>query len=164
MAPYAVERRAAQACKVVAGLALSAIADNIHTAVRARLEITRAIDVRVSHIQRETRKLVTPFELEGHSRIRTGNVRLRGIGRQIRSPACGVGAGVWVLQDERDGHVCGGGAAAGNAGGAGALDVHGWDEEGIEGGGEGEGKEGEEVGESGTHCDGCWRSRRDEDG
>ncbi len=104
------------------------------------------------HIKRETRKPIRSLKLEGHGRICTRHVRLRVVGREVRRPARGIRVGVWVLQDERDRHVRGGGAAAGDAGGAGALDVHGGDEEGGEGGGEGEREEGEEVGEVGTHC------------
>ncbi len=103
----------------------------------------------MSHIEREIPEAVVGrLELESQAGVRAGEVGYGVVGGEIGGAACGVGFSVWVQEREGDGDVGGGGAAAWDAGGAGALDVHGGDFEGEEGGGEGEGEE-DEGGESG---------------
>lgn len=96
----------------------------------------------MSHIEREIPKTVVwRFELECQAGIRAGQVGARVVGGQVSGAAGGVGVGVWVEEGEGDGDVGGGSATTRDAGRAGALDVHGGDFKGREGGGKGEGEE-----------------------
>lgn len=92
-------------------------------------------------IKRKRPKTIRRLEIERHAWVRAGDVGLRVVGRKVGGAARGVCGGVGVQQREGDGDVGGRSAAAGNAGGAGALDVHGRDLEGREGSGEGGGEE-----------------------